>query len=163
MTVRYFHTNPTPYALIIITTLMNNQSNVIQYNFYTLSNSDYVVLFCTKIITETSLKHFSRDSHVIGHAHRRDFSFHLSHTKHTHWAKPATSNPIAAARGAITPCFQGSIENTPVGERLCEQSCRFHERIYHALLRAGSSLSSSSEHLKMSKQSPWSNSKHNYL
>ena len=30
---------------------------------------------------------------MIGHAHRRDFSFHLSHTIHTHWDKPVTITP----------------------------------------------------------------------
>ena len=37
----------------------------------------------------------------------------FSHTKHTHWAKPVTRNPVATACGATSPCFQGFIEDTP--------------------------------------------------
>ena len=47
-------------------------------------------------------------------AHRRDFSCHVSHTKHTHGAKPSTSNSVAATFGATSPSFQGSIE-VPLG------------------------------------------------
>ena len=38
----------------------------------------------TEIKKETSLKKFSRDSYVIGQAHRRGFSCHLFHTIRTH-------------------------------------------------------------------------------
>ena len=41
-------------------------------------------------------------------AHRTDFSCLLSHTKHTHWAKP--SNSVGAACGATNPRFQTTIE-----------------------------------------------------
>jgi len=50
------------------------------------------------------------------------FSCHLSRTKHTHWAKPATRNSVAAACGATCPCFQRSI----VPSRGCHgYSCYF--------------------------------------
>jgi len=44
----YFHTHPTPYTLIILT-LMNNHSNIIQYNFHTLSVTITSSLPCTKL------------------------------------------------------------------------------------------------------------------
>jgi hypothetical protein len=37
---------------------------------------------------------------------RKDYSCHLSYTKHTHWAKPAAYNTVAAACGATRPCSQ---------------------------------------------------------
>jgi hypothetical protein len=51
MTVIFTH--PTPHTLIIIITLMNNQSNIIQLS-HTFNNYN-TVSPCTKIIPETSL------------------------------------------------------------------------------------------------------------
>jgi hypothetical protein len=48
-------------------------------------------------------KKFSRGSDVIGQAHRKEFSCHLSRTKHNRWLQPAT---ISAAWGVTSSCFQ---------------------------------------------------------
>jgi len=54
MTVTYFHTHLTPYALIIIIiiiliTLKNNQSDIIQYNIHKLSITITLSYFVLKL------------------------------------------------------------------------------------------------------------------
>ena len=121
--LRYFHTHSPPYTLIII--LLNNQSNIIQYNFHTLSitmTSSYLVLNCKgNFFTKFPLfcfhhKHTappssSKPTRIAQHSiltwlvtvspcTKKRLSCHLFHAKRTHWAKPATSNAVVAAYGA---------------------------------------------------------------
>ena len=110
MTVTYIHTHLTPYALIIIIilTLTNNQSNFIQYNFDTLSMTITLSYFVLNH-NRNFFKKCSRDSYVIGNAHRRIFSFHLSHTKiptepsrlHVTPSQPLVAPQVIVSRGSL--------------------------------------------------------------
>ena len=85
-----------------------------------LSSSDPPILCITQ---------FSHDLYLIHLAHRRDFSCHLSHTKHTKWAKLSTSNSITATCGSTSPSFQGSIEVSPGWSGTCV--CQLVWLTYH--------------------------------
>jgi hypothetical protein len=103
----YFHTNPTPYTLTIKITLSNNQSNTVQYNF--------IIISITITLSYLGQKLYGQRLQIFTWlvcdwpCTRRDFPCHLSLITRTHWARPATSNAVAAACGATKLCFQGSI------------------------------------------------------
>jgi len=63
-------------------------------------NNDKIVWSCTKIITATTFKKFSRASYAIGEAHITYLPSHLLHRKRTQCAMPATSISVVAACGA---------------------------------------------------------------
>ena len=125
--LRYFHTHSPPYTLIIIT-LLNNQSNIIQYIF----------LPCTKTVTETSFTKFPlfclttntplhtplENPLIAQHSiltwlvtvsprTKKRLSCHLFHAKRNHWAKPATSNAILPACGATVLVSRRVTRETP--------------------------------------------------
>jgi len=159
MTVAYFHTHLTPYALIIIIiiiiiTLTNNQSNIIQYNFHTLSITVTLSYFVLKI----QRKHFKKITWLVCDClcTQKRLSFHPSHKKNTHWAKPVTRNSVSAACGAESSCFKGFFEVLPGFVRGFVDSCaistsgsttRYSDRKVAVFL-------SSSEFVVMSKLSP---------
>jgi hypothetical protein len=98
-TVSYIHTHPTPCTLIIIITLTNHQSNIIQYNFHKLSIT----------ITSSSLV-----LKLQWHLPSQKLTFIVCDWPSTQWrlslpsisykthplSQPATSNSVVAACGA---------------------------------------------------------------